>query len=514
MPEQKDFDTTVADVQQMVHQFDPDMSTTTGSAIRQLLVRPVAYIYTKLKELFRTFIADTSLSTLHSRPQAVTDVVDDIASNFFITRKDGTKATGTLAVFMDRPSTYLPAGLSVQIDGVEFHTQSRIYISLHGADVADTVVQVMSYPYTDTLWVAMIPVQADYFGVLQIPSQTPVQYSWNIAGIQNIQLLSPITGGADVQTDQQLISRMRDEVSYQVQTTQTSIQKRLNKAPVPVLSCCAQSADTAAERSLYNTAQLQLGGAIDIFIKTANQPSETLIAAQCVSQTATNSDSTRLVLHIESTAVAGLLRVLDIHEQVSGTPVNTYSVQYGSCVPASIPPAAARYSHLQTVSITSSEFNEGVVYTVHIMYMPGVYSVQKFIEQQQNRYLGQSLLVRAGIPVSVGCSVAYRAQSQLTPAVKMQIANSICGYICSIKIGTPCINFSDLKLALQAAFPNVSFRLPCVFTATIPVNGQQLYTFSTQSGVLDLINRVPENSWGTSAYFFYALIENIELVQV
>lgn len=60
------------------------------------------------------------------------------------------------------------------------------------------------------------------------------------------------------------------------------MQKRLEGAPTRVYSCSAQSADVASKRSMYNTAQLQLGGAIDIFIKTANQLSRAYIRSRCV----------------------------------------------------------------------------------------------------------------------------------------------------------------------------------------------------------------------------------------
>ncbi len=72
-----------------------------GSAVRDLAINSIAYIFAYLEKEKDIVRARQSLLTLGALTGSdVDDAVDEILSNWFVTRKQGSKATGTLTIYL------------------------------------------------------------------------------------------------------------------------------------------------------------------------------------------------------------------------------------------------------------------------------------------------------------------------------------------------------------------------------------------------------------------------------
>lgn len=116
---QKNLDETAA----RIREDNPALDLKPG-VLDDLLVYYHAVLAAQQEQNIRDYLNARSLAAVTADPTlADTDIVNDILSNFRVSRKDGTKAVGEVVVVLDRNlSVVIPAGAVFQADGRQFVT--------------------------------------------------------------------------------------------------------------------------------------------------------------------------------------------------------------------------------------------------------------------------------------------------------------------------------------------------------------------------------------------------------
>lgn len=512
MVNREDFDKSVQTISQLVTQYNQDINIRNGSVIRQLLIRPAAYVLAGIQQLLRTFIRDSSVTTLLSSQATENQTADLMAANFFTQRRPATASSGMLAIYSRVASLYIPANTTFSIQGSTFSVPSRVFIS--NTQVFQPVSQNMlvcrSYLMEDGLFCAAVPIVAAQPGYLQIPQGVPVYPSRSIAQIQQVQLVSPISGGQGVQTDSQLFSRIRDQQGYSAVDTRYAILKRLRGSGYNVISCYSVGRDGIAQARGFSGATLiSTGGVVSVFVKTHNQS-----AIKQVQIVATQNGSSGASLVISPRQAAGALfvrQVLQRSESQASTPVTGTTVAYKASAESGLSDTDARFSAYQQIEITGASLVAGQSYIVRIQYMPNIAQLQSYIDRPQNKFVGQQLLLRAAVPVRLRVRCAMRADSDYTQQQLSKMRDDISRIINDTRVGADTFNMSDVLQGLQSLYPGIHIRLPIQMRITVVSSDGSAYTQAIQSGVLHLPSYLNNYTWPYCVHFICCTSTDIQV---
>ena len=104
---QAEFDAAEALVIQMVRSAYPSLDLRRGTVLREWLIRPVATFNAQNAQQYTTLQQTRTLQAISENPSVATDEnINDIASNFCIVRRAGSKAYGTALVKVQYQRTY------------------------------------------------------------------------------------------------------------------------------------------------------------------------------------------------------------------------------------------------------------------------------------------------------------------------------------------------------------------------------------------------------------------------
>lgn len=494
-PTQAEFDAAQISLQQMIQSYSDNIDTRKASVIRQLVVRPIAYIFAQIKKYFDNRLQQTSISQLLLSNKTENQVADMVASNYFVTRMQGSHAAGTVAARCSTASIRVPQGVTFVIDGYQFSSPKTVISSTQSRDDTEYVNYVRSV-YVDNSWVCIIPVQAKAAGSLQIPSGVSVQTTSYVAGVTSLQLASPITGGKDTQTDSQMMQRCIKKCGAAV-GTQNAIWTRLQEAPVTVLSCKALGSNAAGcFRARQNNLDIPMAGVVDVYVKTQKQAS-----IKQLYYTLDGQDTLLIQSTDETAGVAGFIRVISVAVSQQNTP--QYTVTYID--------QSKRLSSKQAAQIKFSTSVTGDI-VVTVAYMPGIYEVQQYIDSADIAFLGQDTLVKAAVPATVKVHCSVQSTQAVDSQTLTQMKKSVAQFINQKQVGDYVLNMDDISALFAQAYPYATLKLPYSIQVILPMTNGSLYTFNTNSGQVDLNYRVTSYTWDTAAYFFSTTDDYIDII--
>ena len=504
----------------VVSQAYPSIITKAGSVVRELVIRPISYLMSWAKANVDNDMRQYSVSYLKNSQLTVNPIADMVASNYFVTRREGTPAKGIVTLELTMPTLRIAAGSQFTVGGVQMCTEKQYLVTTDVLPDTEMVGYIQAIPYGSN-WLANIPLVAVAVGPNEVPLGVPVTLGFACSTLVDAYLTSPVTGGSGVETDAQLMVRAEYNTAESGIGSYYGIKKKMAKAPVSVtgLSVIAGE-DAPLFRARNNSVGINPGGYVDCHVKTANQSSiDTISNEPLVIKGTTVSGVVTYhgEIELQSVEFPGFIRLNSLI--VDGIVRDKYSVVYGSSDPNTTP-EGARLSSKQTATIIVPLENNGntdVAITattstaVAVEYMPGIAQLQEYMDSDTEHFIGQDILVKASVPVSVGITCAYYCPRELDDDELEDIRQTIVDYINTTEVGIGKINFSDIREACLKTHPDVTLRLPCVFTAAVSLQDGMLDTFNSTSGILDITHNPTYNRWGYQICFFSACKENVEL---
>lgn len=185
-------------------EFNPDFSTGEGTAVRDLFVKPFSVIFQPIVDEILSIRANLSLKDAAT----LSDVdLDRLAANFFVSRKLGSQASGSIRVFY-----------SATVD--DFIAQGTVFLAANGVrflstrDVTVTSSGLQLNTFGDLFYVD-ISVQAESAGVSgNIPANLISDVLVGSDKIVDVSNPAAFNGGSDVETNAELIDRLAIAITF------------------------------------------------------------------------------------------------------------------------------------------------------------------------------------------------------------------------------------------------------------------------------------------------------------
>ena len=513
-PTQRSFNSAEATTADVISQASPGLVTKAGSVVRELIVRPMAYLAAWVNDNFLDKIASSSVMYLKTSQSTYNPIADMVASNYFVTRRQGTSAHGILTLTLTQSVMRLPRGSVFNVGGTTMLTPEQ-YIITNG-DTSGTTsdfTYIKSVPYEGN-WVANVPVVSASAGRLELPVGTTVTIGFSTNIILNAELTSPVTGGSDVETDAELMARAEYNTAESGIGSFYGLQKKFAKAPVAVLGMAVVAGeDKPLFRARYNNVNINPGGIVDCYVKTAKQP--TTDAYQVTFTRATDKQGNPLDYYEGYVDQHCILRIESFI--LNGALFDDYNVVFEAPEESNMSVEAARLSMYQRTKITiSTSAVSGApgTGTAYCTYIPGIPALQDYIDSDAEHFIGQDTMVKAAVPVEVTFHCGYSAPSMLEDDQIELLKQTIEDYINNIQVGTRMINFSDLRKVCASAVPSADLRLPCVMTGKIYTRSGNVDTFHSNTGIFDISDPANTDYWDFRECYFSICADNIKVEAV
>ena len=507
-PTQRSFNSAEATATDVISQSSPGLITKAGSIIRELIIRPISYLTAWANDNLLDKLATTSVMYLQTSQATDNPVADMVASNYFVTRRQGTNARGILTLTLSQPVLRLARGSQFTVGGATMITPEQYLIT--NGDTSGTTsdfVYIKSIPFTvDGVmrYIANVPIVSATAGRLELPVGSAVTIGFSTNIIIEAELTSPVTGGTDVETDAELMQRAEYNTAESGIGSFYGLQKKFSRAPVAVLGMSVTAGeDKPLLKARYNNVNINPGGIVDCYVKTAKQPTTDSFEVTC---TGSGNGTFTGVVEVDC-----IMRVNSII--VAGEALSEFSVDFDSWNP-NVPAEAARLSinqktivsfNLQGSSATS------VTATVFCTYVPGIRALQSYIDSDEEHFIGQDTTVKAAVPVEVAFRCGYSSGTMLEDDQIAILKQTIEDYINNIQVGTRTINFSDVRRVCASAVPAADLRLPCVMTGKVFTKSGNIDTFHSNTGIFDISDPVNLDYWDFRECFFSICTENIKV---
>lgn len=493
------------DVEQLaidvLQQSAPTVMTKTGSVVRELVVRPLSYITSWAISNISSIMRNYNLSYLAGSMAKDNFICDSIASTFFVYRKQGSTSNGILTVTLTMPVVTIPSGSTFSLNGVNVRTTQQVVITSAAFtnNVFDNVTYIISTKVGNK-YIANLPVEAEEEGPIEVPVDTPVSMQFTCNGLESAELTSAITGGSGVETDAMLMARAGVRATTSGIGTYYGILKKLGDAPITVIGMSVVAGeDIAMYRGRYNTTNINRGGVVDCYVKLANQPTTMYVTATC-------NDN---CIILDNKEYANILAVNEVI--VNGEYLSSISVDFDTADDNVVDAVGARLSSYQITKIHTNSVPNGAEATVSITYVPGVNTLQQFLDSDEEKFIGQDTKVKAAVPVMVSVNCCAYSLSAITDDVIDTIKDTISSVINNAPVGSATINYSDIIEACSTVLPDIELRLPCVFSCFMFLKDGSTDSFYSNTGILDIANTANKGYWDYSACYFTTCSDNIRI---
>jgi uncharacterized phage protein gp47/JayE len=497
----------------VLSQAAPNLITKTGSVIRELIIRPAAYLLSWITGNINNDIKQYSVSYLKTSQLTDNPVADMVASNYFVTRKQGTQSQGIITMTLTNPVLRIAAGARFTVSGTAMCTPVQ-YLVTNDADSrqdTDNLVYIKSIPFGNN-YIANIPVVAVNPGKVEIPVGSDVAVNFSCATLVDAELTSPVTGGTDTETDAQLMTRAEYNTAEAGIGTYYGIKKKMAKAPVnvPGISVIAGE-DKPLFRARHNSVNVNPGGYVDCHVKTCNQAIVKTVTKE-ITPTLSNGVY-NCSMTITGADCAGFIMVQSV--LAGGSLVDTFAVEYGSSdITTNAEGARLSVSQTATITFTGTGYtlNEGKLeVSANLVYMPSIAELQAYMDKDTEHFIGQDIKVKAAVPVNLRLDFNVQSANDLTEDDLNGIKQAVVDYVNNTAVGVGVINFSDIRTAVIVSFPNIDLRLPCTMSGEVYTTDGHIDSFYSTAGVLDITKSANANYWGYQVCFFSSCLDNVRL---
>lgn len=454
-----------------------------GSAVRELVIRPAALMAAQ-SELSIT----ESLSKRDIRnATSLSDVdVEAIASNYFITRKQGSYAYGQLAVVSSASSLSIPITTKFTIAGEVFSAR-RAVTALTTATTNEEAGNMLTVPMTalGASFICIVPVVSDNYTSVSIAAGVECTATPSLPRVLSITTASPITGGSTAESNEELLARCRNGVTSKVLSGKSHIAATLlSQEDIPVYGVSVFGmGDPEMTRDKDPFLGLSCGGCADVYAKTAFYPEEKIISftwtkIDADTWTCDIPSATSVVIDIQDVTVNGEIVAPDkiVQEDFisSGSAKRFYSA--ASSLLSSYHIARLSVSHTDA----GSPANSSAAGTAKVHVLPYIDSIQAFVDSEDRAPSGQEIVAKASFPVKLHVSLRCR---NLSDSSGIAVRNSIQTAINAFSVGKKTVTAQDILSAVTSAEPHaiVDFPLSLEYSASL---------FGTKYGQRSVVGRL------------------------
>jgi hypothetical protein len=378
------------------------------------------------RTLIDRYLRARSLKALAEDPNlADQDLVDDVLSNYRVTRRQGTTAVGTVAVVVtDNITVVVPAGATYTTNGVAVSVTAPIVARPAGSQILTDNERILE-PRGDGTYVFTVPAVATEPGAAGnlrrgtklTPEPLPARFVTAFAS-------EDFTGGSDTEVNQELLVRLETGIAAKVMQGRTNIIALIREQPefsntlhYSIIGC----GNPEMFRDQHSIVPVAGGGRIDIWARTAALPLTSTLRkeATLIARIGTRGTWQISLTRNDAPGFYEVLRISPTTTAEGGFPpqvdVRGFDMTGLTHRPDVVSAFEAAYSRFQTATIqfqdldtdvTSLDIGAKAEYSVVVVGMPYLDNLQTFCSDPAHANLASDTLVRGAVP----CWVSLHGQ--------------------------------------------------------------------------------------------------------
>jgi len=423
----------------------PSRDFSKGRVTRELVINIAAELHAINREDIDRLLKSFSPVVIAQDPAAADpDIVDAVYGNYGVTRYDGNKAYGSVAIIIsDLITTAVPDTTIFTSNGLAY-TVAQAYVGVTTADAVLTSSERLIEERPDGTYVFTVPViAADVGEAYRAKRGARFTASPAVTGTIDIEAASDFEGGTDAETNAELVERTQQGIAPKVFSGRAQVSS-LFQDQYPQLVNLSQVGLGDAEmlRDRDNIFEMSTGGKSDLYVQTADVPEEVVVVKECTylglnqwQATIGRDDApgfylvNAVVRHnttsfVGSLAVVSETRGLDLTMETDWVHDLTGMVQ-------------GAYSRYQTavVKFTDPETPAATLvgakanYDFYILRLPSIKTLHDLTINRPRRPQNGDYLVRAAVPALAYVSLEIQYRSVTTLPSEASIAQAIASRI-------------------------------------------------------------------------------------
>ena len=447
-------DTLLTQLTTQLQEDNPDLDLKRG-VVHDIILYYHSVLESAVRENLDRYQSARSLQQIEADPTiADTDTVSDVLSNWGITRKDGTKATGEVAIVVSTStSVTISAGSVFEANGLKFVTSNSYTSTSNPASVTTDndrfMTKLSDGNYVFTIFVTAVEVgEASQLPVntLLVPDSTISNYVTSYAS-------SAFLGGSDTETNTELVNQLQDGISAKALSNRVNM-RALLRSLSQFSSATNQSivgyGDAEMVRDKHSIFPLSYGGRVDWYIRGQANLSVTSLIKEAVLISVDASGNGTWQFSLIKDEVPGFYEVTRV--LLSGAdPISneTFTITSDSrgvdltgtgFIPDIKTQDEGAFTAYQTATIqfVDTETNASAMtpgdkqnYSVDVSSTPHVQELQDYMGSRDTRSFGSDVLIKAPVPCFVQVSMTLNKSSgdsdPDTSGIKTAIASVING---------------------------------------------------------------------------------------
>lgn len=234
------------------------------AGLHDLTIRPSAYVLAAVSSLIKEFDNQRSISAIQNGVDISENIVDSILSNFFISRKQGSRASGFVKISIEDVTSSYRISSSVPFvtsSGLEFFVDEDIYITPSSQKI---IIQPGGFGYF------FVGVHSSGVGdIYNIAKNTQLIYSSSISGVISCVAESQFSGGMPNEKNEALIKRLKSSISARGMFSSESIKSSILSSIdwVDDVFTCGSSSSLVF-RNFFGNFGAKLGGFCDVYVSS------------------------------------------------------------------------------------------------------------------------------------------------------------------------------------------------------------------------------------------------------
>jgi hypothetical protein len=497
----------------------PDTDFSIGTVLYDLLIKPAAITFAAQETELDELRDSMSLLQVLQDPTASEESVDNLLSNYNVARREGSRGVGLINIYVSTTqNVYISQAAVITCGGVQLNP-TKSYVAVSGEILTqdtEDVSYVQSRQVDDNTYVFSIEaITVESTDSVLSVGQT-CQISIQNSFIQRVEVGSSITGGSISETNEELLIRAATSINAKVTTGRDNIKSLLesNDGGVDVLDVGVFGmGDPEQLRDKANAAGIGTGGRVDIYCTTAPVPS-----FASVTLTGLKGSDGVWEIQIPRETFAGAYGVTEVRRGTriyNGELQQVLGYELEDNAPYITEAVHARYSKYQTLAVhfTATDIDESLnelEFEVDILFMPGLNTLQEYMQGADIRSYAFDTLVKGTIPVLVSVAATIEYVQGITPPDVSTLQQAVSDEINLQRMRVASLESSKVVYALRDAFAGGEVRMPVTLQGKVflPDGSTAFATDPNRLTVPTGLGISPDNS------DFYCYPDNVEITLV
>ena len=439
---------------QLVQEQNPNVEVKRG-VLHDLLFYYSGALATANQTNIDRYRKSNNLKSVEADPTlADVGVVDNLLSNYRLTRRQGTTASGTITIIVSSLSTVtIPNGATFTANGKTFATTSAFLARTEAANVVSATDRLLSAT-SDGNYSFTLPVVAQEIGSASLLSKDALVIpSFTIVNFVKAFVAETFTGGIDSETNAELIARLNEGIAAKAMSNRINMSALLKEQTGLeniVNSSIVGYGDKEMLRDQHSIFPISFGGRVDWYVRTSEQVKSTTLTKTATLVEDTGSSRGTWQVTLDRDEVPGFYDVTQIAPSDTIEYSGTFKILSdarskattdiaGELTPDIKDVVECVYSRYQSASVRFADDATDISsltvgtstkeYKVVVRYLPLIKTAQTFASSRNHRNYAGDILIKAPIPCFVGLDFTIRSGAESSGANLSSIKTALAKFV-------------------------------------------------------------------------------------